>query len=116
MPAAACGAAVHPPNLYVSLSVCLLVPLLMLLRMRLALPRLLVRPCVGAFVNVRVFVYWVPVMLYARVYGEQNDAVEAIVRSSSRGIAGLPTAVQCVALPWQEEKCLRVMRELHTRS
>jgi len=47
------------------------------------------------------------------VYGEQNDGVEAIVRASSRSIAGLPTAVQCVALPWKEEVCLRVMRELH---
>eukprot|EP00802_Teleaulax_amphioxeia_P007927 Tamp_07935.p1 GENE.Tamp_07935~~Tamp_07935.p1 ORF type:complete len:635 (-),score=153.61 Tamp_07935:506-2266(-) len=50
------------------------------------------------------------------VYGEQNDAVEAIVRANSRGIAGLPTAVQCVALPWQEEKCLRIMRELQADS
>lgn len=47
-----------------------------------------------------------------QVYGEQNDAVEAIVRDSSRGIAGLPTAVQCVSLPWKEETCLRLMREL----
>jgi hypothetical protein len=47
------------------------------------------------------------------VYGEQNDAVEAIVRASSRSIAGLPTAVQCVSLPWKEEICLRVMREVH---
>jgi hypothetical protein len=47
------------------------------------------------------------------VYGEQNDAVEAIVRASCRSIAGLPTAVQCVSLPWKEEVCLRVMREVH---
>ena len=96
----------------------------MFLRVSLALPGLVVRPRVGACVNVRVWCVCqcacvcvsVPVVEYTRVYGEQNDAVEAIVRSSSRGIAGLPTAVQCVALPWQEEKCLRVMRELHTRS
>ena len=25
---------------------------------------------------------------------------------------GLPVAVQCVALPWQEELCLRFMREV----
>lgn len=25
---------------------------------------------------------------------------------------GLPVAVQCVALPWQEELCLRLMKEV----
>lgn len=47
------------------------------------------------------------------VYGEQNDSVEAIVRASCRSIVGLPTAVQCVSMPWKEEICLRVMREVH---
>lgn len=29
-----------------------------------------------------------------------------------RNSVGLPVAVQCVALPWQEELCLRFMREV----
>ncbi|KAM6305863.1 fatty-acid amide hydrolase 1 [Aegotheles albertisi] len=31
-----------------------------------------------------------------------------------RGSEGLPVAVQCVALPWQEELCLRFMKEVET--
>uniref|UniRef100_A0A8D0GUH8 Fatty-acid amide hydrolase 1 n=1 Tax=Sphenodon punctatus TaxID=8508 RepID=A0A8D0GUH8_SPHPU len=31
-----------------------------------------------------------------------------------RGSVGLPVAVQCVALPWQEELCLRFMKEVET--
>ena len=31
-----------------------------------------------------------------------------VVRKS----VGLPVAVQCVALPWQDELCLRFMREV----
>ncbi|KFV80911.1 Vitamin D3 hydroxylase-associated protein, partial [Struthio camelus australis] len=30
------------------------------------------------------------------------------------GAVGLPVAVQCVALPWQEELCLRFMKEVET--
>lgn len=30
------------------------------------------------------------------------------------GGQGLPVAVQCVALPWQDELCLRFMREVET--
>ncbi|XP_009873829.1 PREDICTED: LOW QUALITY PROTEIN: vitamin D3 hydroxylase-associated protein-like [Apaloderma vittatum] len=30
--------------------------------------------------------------------------------------AGLPVALQCVALPWQEELCLRLMKEVETLS
>lgn len=29
---------------------------------------------------------------------------------------GLPVAVQCVALPWQEELCLRLMKEIEVLS
>lgn len=29
-----------------------------------------------------------------------------------QGGVGLPVAVQCVSLPWQDELCLRSMREL----
>lgn len=32
------------------------------------------------------------------------------------GAVGLPVAVQCVALPWQEELCLRFMKEVETLS
>ncbi|XP_009873832.1 PREDICTED: fatty-acid amide hydrolase 1-like, partial [Apaloderma vittatum] len=32
------------------------------------------------------------------------------------GSVGLPVAVQCVALPWQEELCLRLMKEVETLS
>ena len=32
------------------------------------------------------------------------------------GAVGLPVAVQCVALPWQEELCLRLMKEVETVS
>lgn len=28
------------------------------------------------------------------------------------GAEGLPVAVQCVALPWQDEVCLRFMKEV----
>ena len=31
-----------------------------------------------------------------------------------KGGEGLPVAVQCVALPWQEELCLRFMKEVET--
>ena len=27
---------------------------------------------------------------------------------------GMPVGVQCVALPWQEEQCLRVMKEVES--
>lgn len=30
------------------------------------------------------------------------------------GSVGLPVAVQCVALSWQEELCLRFMKEVET--
>lgn len=29
-----------------------------------------------------------------------------------QGSVGLPVSVQCVSLPWQDELCLRLMREL----
>ncbi|XP_066301801.1 fatty-acid amide hydrolase 1-like [Branchiostoma lanceolatum] len=33
---------------------------------------------------------------------------------TTKGGVGLPVAVQCVALPWQEERCLRLMKEVET--
>ncbi|XP_053539823.1 fatty-acid amide hydrolase 1 isoform X1 [Ictalurus punctatus] len=46
---------------------------------------------------------------YRGYFGDGWDKtfVEAV-----RGGVGLPIAVQCVALPWQEEMCLRLMREV----
>ncbi|XP_074858724.1 fatty-acid amide hydrolase 1-like [Carettochelys insculpta] len=38
---------------------------------------------------------------------------EAFVQAI-QGAVGLPVAVQCVALPWQEELCLRFMKEVET--
>lgn len=31
-----------------------------------------------------------------------------------RGSVGLSVAVQCIALPWEEELCLRFMKEVET--
>ncbi|XP_035669382.1 fatty-acid amide hydrolase 1-like [Branchiostoma floridae] len=47
-----------------------------------------------------------------RGYG--NDMIDKIIKETTRGAVGLPVAVQCVALPWQEEKCLRLMKEVET--
>lgn len=36
------------------------------------------------------------------------------VLQAFRGSVGLPVSVQCVALPWQDELCLRLMKEVET--
>lgn len=36
----------------------------------------------------------------------------AFVSKAVGGSEGLPVAVQCVALPWQDELCLRFMKEV----
>ncbi|XP_035883378.1 fatty-acid amide hydrolase 1-like [Phyllostomus discolor] len=48
---------------------------------------------------------------YKGYYGDSNDRnfAEAI-----KGSLGLPVAVQCIALPWEEELCLRFMKEVET--
>ncbi|XP_054427611.1 vitamin D3 hydroxylase-associated protein-like [Pteronotus mesoamericanus] len=48
---------------------------------------------------------------YKGYYGDKSDRnfVEAI-----KGSVGLPVAVQCIALPWEEELCLRFMKEVET--
>uniref|UniRef100_A0AAA9SDQ5 Fatty-acid amide hydrolase 1 n=1 Tax=Bos taurus TaxID=9913 RepID=A0AAA9SDQ5_BOVIN len=47
--------------------------------------------------------------LYKGYFGDIWDkTLQKVVRKS----VGLPVAVQCVALPWQEELCLRFMREV----
>ncbi|XP_066297047.1 fatty-acid amide hydrolase 1-like isoform X1 [Branchiostoma lanceolatum] len=47
-----------------------------------------------------------------RGYG--NDGFDKFIKETTKGAVGLPVAVQCVALPWQEEKCLRLMKEVET--
>uniref|UniRef100_A0A8B9PQH2 Fatty-acid amide hydrolase 1 n=1 Tax=Apteryx owenii TaxID=8824 RepID=A0A8B9PQH2_APTOW len=44
--------------------------------------------------------------------GHFQDWWDRILAKGFRGSVGLPVAVQCVALPWQEELCLRLMREV----
>ncbi|XP_025062300.1 vitamin D3 hydroxylase-associated protein-like [Alligator sinensis] len=46
--------------------------------------------------------------------GHYNDAWDRRLRKAVEGAVGLPVAVQCVALPWQEELCLRFMKEVET--
>ncbi|KAB5583822.1 hypothetical protein PHYPO_G00100050 [Pangasianodon hypophthalmus] len=44
--------------------------------------------------------------------GNFGDVWDKLFVKAIRGGVGLPIAVQCVALPWQEEMCLRLMREV----
>nr|XP_009672498.1 PREDICTED: fatty-acid amide hydrolase 1-like [Struthio camelus australis] len=44
--------------------------------------------------------------------GHFQDWWDWTLAKGFRGSVGLPVAVQCVALPWQEELCLRLMREV----
>ncbi|XP_075411839.1 fatty-acid amide hydrolase 1 isoform X1 [Tenrec ecaudatus] len=44
--------------------------------------------------------------------GHFGDIWDWIFRKGMKNSVGLPVAVQCVALPWQEELCLRFMREV----
>ncbi|MCI4375048.1 hypothetical protein PGIGA_G00104530 [Pangasianodon gigas] len=44
--------------------------------------------------------------------GNFGDIWDKTFVKAIRGGVGLPIAVQCVALPWQEEMCLRLMREV----
>lgn len=41
-----------------------------------------------------------------------HDPWDKIVKEATKGAVGLPVAVQCVAPPFREEICLRVMREI----
>ncbi|KFQ34355.1 Vitamin D3 hydroxylase-associated protein, partial [Mesitornis unicolor] len=41
---------------------------------------------------------------------------QAVAGAAVAGAVGLPVAVQCVALPWREELCLRLMKEVETLS
>ncbi|XP_029473761.1 vitamin D3 hydroxylase-associated protein-like isoform X3 [Rhinatrema bivittatum] len=44
--------------------------------------------------------------------GHYNDHWDKLIKKAAEGGVGLPVAVQCVALPWQEELCLRFMKEV----
>ncbi|XP_029002928.1 vitamin D3 hydroxylase-associated protein-like [Betta splendens] len=44
--------------------------------------------------------------------GMFQDAWDEHFKQAVSGGEGLPVAVQCVALPWQEELCLRLMKEV----
>ncbi|XP_077608278.1 fatty-acid amide hydrolase 1-like isoform X1 [Crocuta crocuta] len=48
---------------------------------------------------------------YKGYYGDSSDKH---FREAVQGSVGLPVAVQCVALPWEEELCLRFMKEVET--
>ncbi|NXX77029.1 FAAH1 hydrolase, partial [Urocolius indicus] len=45
-----------------------------------------------------------------------DDPWDHTLKQAVAGAVGLPVAVQCVALPWQEELCLRFMKEVETLS
>lgn len=44
--------------------------------------------------------------------GEYGDMWDKLFVKAVRGGVGLPVSVQCVSLPWQDEMCLRFMREV----
>ncbi|KAB1268645.1 Fatty-acid amide hydrolase 1 [Camelus dromedarius] len=44
--------------------------------------------------------------------GYFGDLWDKVLQKAMTKSVGLPVAVQCVALPWQEELCLRLMREV----
>ncbi|KAM9324610.1 fatty-acid amide hydrolase 1 [Gastrophryne carolinensis] len=46
--------------------------------------------------------------------GYSNDPWDKEVIKGTEGGVGLPVSVQCVALQWQEEQCLRLMKEVET--
>ncbi|XP_069719139.1 vitamin D3 hydroxylase-associated protein-like [Phaenicophaeus curvirostris] len=48
--------------------------------------------------------------------GCYDDPWDRTLKQAVAGAVGLPVAVQCVALPWQEELCLRFMKEVETLS
>ncbi|XP_015277431.1 PREDICTED: vitamin D3 hydroxylase-associated protein-like [Gekko japonicus] len=48
--------------------------------------------------------------------GQCGDPWDKKLKKAVEGTVGLPVAVQCVALPWQEELCLRFMKEVETLS
>ncbi|XP_053325777.1 vitamin D3 hydroxylase-associated protein-like [Spea bombifrons] len=49
-----------------------------------------------------------------RYKGHYNDLWDKLFKKAVEGAVGLPLSVQCVALPYQEELCLRFMKEVET--
>ncbi|NWX68384.1 VDHAP protein, partial [Alca torda] len=45
-----------------------------------------------------------------------DDPWDRTLKQAVAGAVGLPVAVQCVALPWRDELCLRFMKEVETLS
>ncbi|NXA95639.1 FAAH1 hydrolase, partial [Melanocharis versteri] len=45
-----------------------------------------------------------------------DDPWDRTLKQAVSGAVGMPVAAQCVALPWQEELCLRFMKEVETLS
>ncbi|CAJ0966817.1 unnamed protein product [Ranitomeya imitator] len=43
--------------------------------------------------------------------GHHKDFWDKLLKKAMTDSVGLPVAIQCVALPWQEEQCLRLMKE-----
>ncbi|KAL8178743.1 UNVERIFIED_CONTAM: hypothetical protein K2H54_056038 [Gekko kuhli] len=48
--------------------------------------------------------------------GYYGDPWDKRMKEAVQDAVGLPVAVQCVALPWQEELCLHFMKEVETLS
>ncbi|KAM3910013.1 fatty-acid amide hydrolase 1-like [Leptodactylus fuscus] len=48
--------------------------------------------------------------------GYSNDPWDKLFKKAVEGGVGLPLSVQCVALPYQDELCLRLMKEIETLS
>ncbi|OCT82705.1 hypothetical protein XELAEV_18025235mg [Xenopus laevis] len=46
--------------------------------------------------------------------GHHKDYWDKLLKEALSDSIGLPVSVQCVALPWQEEQCLRLMKEVET--
>ncbi|XP_049479452.1 fatty-acid amide hydrolase 1-like [Panthera uncia] len=46
--------------------------------------------------------------------GYYGDSTDKNFQRAVQGSVGLPVAVQCIALPWEEELCLRFMKEVET--
>ena len=44
--------------------------------------------------------------------GYEKDLVYGWVKEGTRGAEGMPLNVQVIGRPWQEEKVLRIMKEL----
>ena len=42
------------------------------------------------------------------------ESTDRLALQAVSGSVGLPVTVQCIALPWEEELCLRFMKEVET--